>query len=187
MTFENCTQTCSTFSEIFEQEAPFVYTTYLYTGAFSFILTLTLFLYQICKKPIYPYTILTHLSGILTLQSFLFLSNALSYFFKYFFIEITRKRGRIEETGVHCYSFGLTFSCCPVESIIHAFTILCFFAWNFTWIFDLIREFKIQSHDTRKFSLVYPIVVYIVAALSSDIFFELRHAVFSMVFFYFAI
>ena len=174
----NCTASCNTFLPIYEDEASFVYFIFILTGTVSLIACCVVVIFQLYFTSLYPYQIIMQIAFVLGLRSILYISNGLSYLFKYFSVI---RRGDIKETGVHCYSFGLDVSCCSVEGTISVFFDLSFLLWNYVWIFDLVMSYKQHTHNTQKIGMVYSIAVYFSAGIICIGLFGLNHNIYGMV------
>jgi len=71
----------------------------------------------------------------------------------------------IENTGVHCHSFGISNLSCILESHIMMFFSISFILWNFVWLYDLVKAFKRPMHTTDKFMSFYRTITYIITAI----------------------
>ena len=82
MSTDNCTLSCSSYEEIYELEAPFVYNTYIFTATASLLVSYFVVFFQFRYGPLYPHGILTNIGFTLGTRAFLYMINGFAYLIK---------------------------------------------------------------------------------------------------------
>ena len=82
MDTHDCSSNCTSYKSIYDEEAPLVYGSYLFTSTIGFILSVTIIVYQVFYRSMYPYGILTNIAFTLGCLSFFYMINGFTYLFK---------------------------------------------------------------------------------------------------------